>query len=156
MALELGGFIMGSVALTSLFNTCVDNFKYIQLGRTFGKDFETSLLGLDVITLRFIRWGESMKAARADLSYQRSVDGKPIEEVVSSLLTIIELTIDDAKKKSSEFQQTKNPRESALNPGSPRGSCAALHEVLQRKMKERCKKNPEIKQFRQENAMGPI
>ncbi|KAH6703050.1 prion-inhibition and propagation-domain-containing protein, partial [Leptodontidium sp. MPI-SDFR-AT-0119] len=39
---------------------CVDCFEYVQFGRHFGRDFETSQLALDCATLRLTRWGESV------------------------------------------------------------------------------------------------
>ena len=48
----------GVLALAGLFNNAVECFEFIQLGRNFGGDFQTSLLKLDDVRLRLSRWGE--------------------------------------------------------------------------------------------------
>jgi hypothetical protein len=58
--MEPVGLTVGVIALAGLFNNAVDSFEYIQLGRNFGKDFQTSLLKLDNARLRLSRWGQSI------------------------------------------------------------------------------------------------
>jgi hypothetical protein len=57
---ETAGLIVGVVALAGLFNTTVECFEFVQLGRNFGKDFQTSQLKLDSARLRLSRWGTSL------------------------------------------------------------------------------------------------
>lgn len=57
---ETAGLVVGVVALASLFNTAVECFEFVQLGRSFGKDFQTSQLKLDSARLRLSRWGQSL------------------------------------------------------------------------------------------------
>lgn len=57
---ETAGLVVGVVALASLFNTTVECFEFVQLGRSFGKDFQTSQLKLDSARLRLSRWGKSL------------------------------------------------------------------------------------------------
>ena len=49
---EAAGLIVGVVALASLFNNTVKCFKFVQLSRTFRKDFQTSQLKLNSARLR--------------------------------------------------------------------------------------------------------
>ena len=58
---DLAGVVIGGVALTSLFTTCVDCFEYVQLGRDFGKNYQRSQLQLTAVQLRLSRWGESVR-----------------------------------------------------------------------------------------------
>jgi WD40 repeat protein len=57
---ETAGLVVGVVALASLFNNTVECFEFVQLGRTFGKSFQTSQLKLDNARLRLSRWGKSL------------------------------------------------------------------------------------------------
>ena len=57
---ETAGLVVGVVALAGLFNTTVECFEFVQLGRNFGKDFQTSQLKLDNARLRLSRWGKSL------------------------------------------------------------------------------------------------
>ena len=58
--MEPAGLSVGIVGLASLFNDAVDCFEYVQIGRNFGKSFQTSVLKLDSARLRLSRWGESV------------------------------------------------------------------------------------------------
>src|SRR5271154_7036183 len=57
---EAFGIFAGAAGLAGLFTPCVECFEYIQFGRKFGKDYETSLVKLDVVRLRLSRWGVSV------------------------------------------------------------------------------------------------
>jgi hypothetical protein len=39
---------------------CVDCFGYVQLGRHFGRDFQTDVLALNCARLRLTRWGQAV------------------------------------------------------------------------------------------------
>ena len=54
------GLTVGIVGLVSVFNNAVDCFEYVQLGRSFGTNFQTSLLKLDNARLRLSRWGQAV------------------------------------------------------------------------------------------------
>ena len=58
--MEPAGFAVSVFALATLFNNVVECFEYVQLGRKFDGDFQTSLLKLDDARLRLSRWGESV------------------------------------------------------------------------------------------------
>ena len=57
---DAAGLVVGVVALAGLFNTTVECFEFVRLGRTFGKSFQTSQLKLDNARLRLSRWGKSL------------------------------------------------------------------------------------------------
>jgi hypothetical protein len=52
---EAAGLVVGVVALAGLFNNTVECFEFVQLGRAFWKDFQTSQLKLDSARLRLSR-----------------------------------------------------------------------------------------------------
>jgi uncharacterized small protein (DUF1192 family) len=54
------GIVSGAIGIASAFTACVDCFEYIQFGRHFGRDFQTSQLTLNCARLRLTRWGESV------------------------------------------------------------------------------------------------
>jgi hypothetical protein len=54
------GIVASAISIASAFTACVDCFEYVQFGRHFGRDFETSQLALNYARLRLIRWGESV------------------------------------------------------------------------------------------------
>lgn len=53
--------VAGALSVAALFNNCVDCFEYIQLGRSFGHDYERCQLRLDIAKTRLGRWGEAVK-----------------------------------------------------------------------------------------------
>lgn len=58
--MEPTGLAVGIIALAGLFNNAVDCFEYVQLGRSFGTNFQTSLFKLDNARLRLSRWGQAV------------------------------------------------------------------------------------------------
>jgi hypothetical protein len=54
------GIVAGAIGIASAFTACIDCFEYVQLGRHFGRDFQTSQLTLNCARLRLTRWGESV------------------------------------------------------------------------------------------------
>jgi hypothetical protein len=52
-------FSVGVVGLVSTFTTCVDCFDYIRIGRNLGEDYQTAIVKLDLVRLRFTRWGQA-------------------------------------------------------------------------------------------------
>jgi hypothetical protein len=76
---EAAGLVVGVVALAGLFNNTVECFEFVQLGRTFGKDFQTSQLKLDSARLRLSRWGKSLDLDR-DVRNTTSLQGRSRSE----------------------------------------------------------------------------
>ena len=54
------GIVSGAVGTATAFTACVDCFGYIQLGRHFGRDYQTYLLSLNCARLRLTRWGQAV------------------------------------------------------------------------------------------------
>ena len=72
---ETAGLVAAVVALAGLFDTTVECFEFVQLGRNFGKDFQTSQLKLDSARLRLSRWGKSLKLSE-DVQDVASLQGR--------------------------------------------------------------------------------
>ncbi len=49
------GITAGAVGIAAAVTACVDCFSYMQLGRHFGRDFQTDLLALNCARLRLTR-----------------------------------------------------------------------------------------------------
>ena len=49
------GIIADAVDIAAAFAACVDCFEYIQLGRRFGRDYQTDLLSLNFVRLHLTR-----------------------------------------------------------------------------------------------------
>lgn len=83
--MEAGGLAVGVVALAGLFNNAVDCFEYVQLGRSFCTNFQTSLLKLDNARLRLSRWGQSVGLS-GDVKNARSLQtvALPTEDVAKA------------------------------------------------------------------------
>jgi hypothetical protein len=54
------GIAAGAVGIAAAFTACVDCFGYVQLGRRFGRDFQTDVLTLSCARLRLTRWGQAV------------------------------------------------------------------------------------------------
>jgi hypothetical protein len=60
------GIVAGAVGIAAAFTACVDCFEYIQLGRHFGRDYQTDLLSLNSARLRLTRWGHAVNIFEDD------------------------------------------------------------------------------------------
>ncbi|KAK7398066.1 hypothetical protein QQX98_012574 [Neonectria punicea] len=124
---------VGAIGIASAFTACVDCFGYVQLGRHFGRDFQTDMLVLDSARLRLTRCGE---AARI---YDDPKLGKPDAtegevQTANDILLQILVLFADTKKISKKYKLGPNNREdlSVLAPDDLDPAIAALSN----KMKE--------------------
>ncbi|KAM7216895.1 heterokaryon incompatibility protein s [Rhypophila decipiens] len=99
--MEVAGLVIGGVSLASLFTTCVDCFEYIQLGRQFGRDYQTAVLRLDLLKLRLSRWASAVNESACGVSVQSDDEIVKVKEVLGQ---IIELFDDATKKTSKKFK----------------------------------------------------
>ncbi|CAI4214559.1 unnamed protein product [Parascedosporium putredinis] len=103
---ETFGVIAGALSVAALFNNCVDCFEYIQLGRSFGRDFERCRLKLCVITTRLSRWGEAtsarykLKVTTQELALYEDKDMQPAGQRVHRRLQDITKS-DESRKKAT-------------------------------------------------------
>jgi 5-bromo-4-chloroindolyl phosphate hydrolysis protein len=113
---ETAGLVVAVVALAGLFNTTVECFEFVQLGRNFGKDFQTSQLKLDSARLRLSRWGKSLNLSE-DIQDVASLRGRfgseaNVKHADAFLGQIVELFADSEgvsnKHKSRASSQDEN------------------------------------------------
>ena len=98
--MEPVSFSLGVVGLVGAFTACVDCFEYFHIGRNLGSDFETSIIKLDIVRLRFTRWGESVgigqgdeNVAIAQLKNRQAVPDKDfstVERILGQILRLFE------------------------------------------------------------------
>ncbi|MCJ1309317.1 hypothetical protein MMC25_002976 [Agyrium rufum] len=62
------GVVLGAAGLLGLFTACVDCFEYLRSSRTLGVDYDRAVIKLDIVRLRFTRWGEAVGLTEGDES----------------------------------------------------------------------------------------
>ncbi|OAL46893.1 small s protein [Pyrenochaeta sp. DS3sAY3a] len=136
---ETAGLVVGVVALAGLFNNTVECFEFVQLGRTFGKDFQTSQLKLDNARLRLSRWGKSLRLdedVRDVVSLQKHFEAESIVEHAGALLgQIIELFA-EAEGVSNKYKSRTEPQDSSLAVCSPQTDLDPAAVKLHTKMRQ--------------------
>ena len=107
--MEAVGFTVGAVGLVGTFTACVDCFDYIRIGRRLGRDYETSVIKLDLIRLRFTRWGEAAGLSQVDeaVAYSeikqqrlavRDEDIETIRRTLGKILNLFETSAKESKR----------------------------------------------------------
>ncbi|KAF2229458.1 hypothetical protein EV356DRAFT_571130 [Viridothelium virens] len=103
---ETAGLVIGAVSLTAIFTTCVDCFEYVQLGRSFGKDYQRSLLKLDIAKLRLSRWANTVDESH---NHNQVPVGTLVEvQKVEGILGEIMACFADAERVSQRFKTKSN------------------------------------------------
>jgi hypothetical protein len=126
---EAAGLAIGIIGLSGLFNNAVDCFEYVQIGRGFGRDFQTSLLKLDVARLRLTRWGESVGLGSAldeAQSLESTVFSAKAVPLAERILGQIQDLFADAERVSQRFQQ--NPAHDSI--ADLDAAPASLHQKM--------------------------
>jgi hypothetical protein len=141
---ETASLVLAVVALASLFNNTVECFEFVQLGRAFGKDFQTSQLKLDSARLRLSRWGKSL-SLDDDIQDTASLEGRfspasTVQHAEKLLGQIVELFA-DAEGVSNKYKGRSNPQDGSLAVYNPQTdlnpAIAKLHEKMRQLAIER-------------------
>jgi hypothetical protein len=107
MAVEPVSATLTVVGLAALITTCVDCFEYIQFGHQFGKDFQRSLVTIDVVKIRFERWAASIGTFQdgpdAQISLRIGATEKELK-TARALLGDILVTFEDAQRVSQRYK----------------------------------------------------
>ncbi|CAG5138832.1 uncharacterized protein ALTATR162_LOCUS448 [Alternaria atra] len=141
---EAAGLVVGVVALAGLFNNTVECFEFVQLGRTFGKDFQTSQLKLDSARLRLSRWGKSLSLdsnVPDTVSLQGRVGSEANVKHAEALLGQIVELFAEAEGVSSRYRGRTEPQDGSLAVYDPQTdldpAMAKLHEKMRQLAIER-------------------
>lgn len=136
---EFAGLAIGVISLAGLFNNAVDCFEFVQLGRAFGKIFQTSQLKLDNARLRLSRWGASLELNN-DTQETRSLhevfgSHQDIKQAEALLGQILELFA-DAEGVSKRFKSRTNVGDGSLATYDPQTDLEPPLAVLHEKMRQ--------------------
>lgn len=104
------GIVAGAVGIAGIFSTCLECFDYIQIGRRFGKDFQTKLLTLNLLKSRLSRWGTTVRIYEDPFLQHPEAAQGDIALAKHTLYQILVL-LADAEKVSSKFRATAKPTE---------------------------------------------
>jgi hypothetical protein len=111
------GLALGVAGLAGLFSNVIDCFEYIHIGKTFGGNFQTSLLKLDNAMLRLSRWGEAVGLsgriydASALPSWIKPEEKKLAEKTLGQILNLF----DSAEKEAAKFKSGKSEQDASLD-----------------------------------------
>ena len=98
---ETAGLVLGAVALASLFNTCVDCFRLIQIGIQASPDYQKTVIEIGVLQLRFARWGEAINVSELHLPETE-------QQALEDLLKQIKDVFAKSERISRRYQRTAN------------------------------------------------
>jgi hypothetical protein len=141
---EVPGLVISVVALAGLFNNTVECFEFVQLGRTFGKDFQTSQLKLDNARLRLSRWGKSLSLDE-DVRDTASLQGRfgseaDVKHAEALLGQIVDLFA-EAEGVSNKYRGRTEPQDGSLVVNDAQTdldpAMAKLHEKMRQLAIER-------------------
>jgi hypothetical protein len=117
-----------ALSIPGVLTSCVECFKYIQLGRNLEDEYETNLLKLNNLGLRLARWGKAMGLNDESTAPDRTdrLDPKA-EGLLRAILDLMEKA--STKSKNSKPQRADSdtaPEERDLN-----SSVQSLHKKMQ-------------------------
>jgi hypothetical protein len=141
---EVASLVVGVVALAGLFNNTVECFEFVQLGRAFGKDFQTSQLKLDSARLRLSRWGKALDFdgdIHDTASFQRRFGSQANVKHADGLLGQIVYLFAEAEGVSNKYKKRMPPQDGSLAVYNPQTdlnpAMAKLHDKMRRLAIER-------------------
>ncbi|KAK1756508.1 prion-inhibition and propagation-domain-containing protein [Echria macrotheca] len=109
---EVFGIVSGAIGIASAFSACVEVFGYVQEGRHFGRDYETSHLRLTLLRLRLSRWGSAVDIYNDPKLGRPSADDSEIGVAKDTLFQILVL-FEDSKRVSDRFKLKDDDPEAA-------------------------------------------
>ena len=136
---EPAGLTIGVVALASLFNNAVECFEFVQLGRKFGKNFQTSQLKLDNARLRLSRWGKSLGLddnIEHTVSLEERFGSDPTVKQAEALLGQILELFAEAEGVSNKYKSRTTAEDSSLVTCNPQTDLDPAMAELHHKMRQ--------------------
>jgi Prion-inhibition and propagation/SesB domain on fungal death-pathway protein len=139
MAEGAAGLGVGVIALAGLFNNAVECFEFIQLGHSFGKNFQTSQLKLDNARLRLSRWGDSL-GLNGDISDTKALQERfgstqNVSQAEALLGQILELFA-EAEGVSTKYKDRTATDDSGLAVYNPQTDFVPAMAALHHKMRQ--------------------
>ncbi|KXG45682.1 uncharacterized protein PGRI_034490 [Penicillium griseofulvum] len=116
---EAFGIVSGAVGIAGIFTTCLECFEYVQIGRHFGQDSQTSHLMLSGLKLRLSRWGEAVHLYTDPQLGHPEATQDDLQLAKNTLYQILVL-MSDSEKVSRKFRlSAKSEGDSSTLQGSP-------------------------------------
>lgn len=94
---DVVGLAIGVVALAGLVTTCLECFEYVQLGRNFATDFQTSRLKLDIAALSLSRWWQAINDT-VDIDNENPSHVAKAKEILCQIIELFKRAEDIARK----------------------------------------------------------
>ncbi|KAH7157711.1 prion-inhibition and propagation-domain-containing protein [Dactylonectria estremocensis] len=119
---------IGIVSLATTFDTIINCFEYIHLGKTFGADFDDCVITLDNARLKLSRWGQAVgldQVKENTVSLRGTKLSKENIPEAEKRLGFILNEIQKVKKLSGKFDQSL-----VLSPEWLSSNAMALHEQM--------------------------
>jgi Prion-inhibition and propagation len=105
---EAFGIVAGSIGIATAFNSCLDCFRYIKLGRRLGRDLQTDLLVLNGVWLRLSRWGQAVNINQDPNLGRPDAKAEEIQEAYDSVFQILVLFSESARISKSYIESKPN------------------------------------------------
>lgn len=112
--MEAFGVAAGALSVAALFNNCVECFGYIQLGRSFGRDYQTCQLRLDAARLRLLRWGEAANVHHSERFAAVSTGDDREATMAIAYFEVIHDLIQGVQKSAKRYQIIHPLRDTSL------------------------------------------
>jgi hypothetical protein len=101
---EATGLLLGTLALASLFNDCVEGYGYVEKFKSHGKDYEILSTRLDVEKAMLLQWGDRAGLLQTnDQERDSRLDDKLTAPVIEGVLNCIKLILADSEKLKSKY-----------------------------------------------------
>ncbi|KAF9767059.1 hypothetical protein IL306_000423 [Fusarium sp. DS 682] len=110
---EIFGVVASALSVAALFNNAVDCFEYIQLRHSFGTDYQTCQLKLDIARLRLSRWGEAVEINHGSRFTEANSSNNQVRIAKSTLEQLLNL-FSGAYTESSKFKLAAKEEKLAL------------------------------------------
>ena len=101
--MEVAGLSLATVALASLFSTCLECFEYFQTAKSLQGDFEILLLRLDCQKERLLTWGEIVGISKSETEGRNSDLKSTKHELIERSLSSIATLLSDTEKLQKEY-----------------------------------------------------
>lgn len=132
------GIAAGALSIAGLFNNCVECFEYIQIARSFGQDFQTCQLKLDIAKVRLTRWGQSVNIHEDD-TFTTFKQGSGPAVSARQILEHLLVLFSETQKVSDRYNTSYTERPSALAPKDISFGLDAPFLGLHNRMQELCR-----------------
>lgn len=147
--MEPVGLSLGVAGLVGTFTACVDCFENVRIGRSFGEDYQTSIIKLDLVRLRFTRWGQSVGINEGDesLAVQRLKDAVAapekdfplVEMTLGQILRLFKMVEENSSRLA--MKASKAPTVTTDDMTTENGTIRALHESMRNLAVQRQKRS---------------